>query len=260
MRAIWSGVLGFGLVNIPVHLYSPATEEMLDLDYLHKKDKSPIRYARICKEEEKEIPYEDIVRGYDHDGTYVVLQDADFKHANAKKTSAIEITEFVGEDEIDLMYAEKPYYLEPDEKSGKSYALFREALNRTHKVGIAKFVLRNREHVVVVRPFKEVIMVNQLRFAREIKPYSSLKLPSSEGATAKELAMATQLIASMTGKFKPEKYHDTYTEELMEVIKRKAKGLPVAKKAKAPQPTKVRDLMSQLRASLKAQERAEVRV
>jgi DNA end-binding protein Ku len=153
MRAIWSGALSFGLVNIPVKLYSATAGMGLDLTMLHKKDISPIRYARICRADGKEIPYEDIVKGYEYQkGDYVILTDEDFKKASVEKTKAIEIESFVKESEIDPIYFEKPYYLEPEKGAQKAYALLRESLKKSKKIGLAKFVLRNREHLAAIRP------------------------------------------------------------------------------------------------------------
>ena len=259
MHPIWSGVMGFGLVNIPVHLYSPAIEEVLDLDYLHKKDKAGIRYAKICKAEEKEVPYEDIVRGYQYKrGGYVVLDDEDFAHANSKKTSMIDIQLFTDELEVDLMYVEKPYYLEPDKKAMKSYALFRAVLQQSGKVGIASFVPRNREHLVMIRPHGDVLMLVQLRFPTEVRSYSALDLPKDQKFSAKELLIATQLVKKMEGTFKPEKYRDTYTDDLLKTIQKKVKGLPM-QKAERVQPTKASDMMALLKASLE-QPKSRVRV
>src|SRR5215211_1486354 len=142
MRALWTGSLSFGLINIPMKLYSATQEHGLNFDMLHKKDLSPIRYARICKADGKEIPYKDIVKGYEYQkGDYVVLVEEDFKRANIKKTKSIEMIEFTKESEINPLYYEKPYYLEPDKGADKAYVLLREALLKSKKVGIAKFVL-----------------------------------------------------------------------------------------------------------------------
>lgn len=252
MHPIWSGIIGFGLVNIPIRLYSPAKEETLDLDMLHKTDKSPIRYARVCKSEEKEIPYKDIVRGFQIEkGAYIVLTDNDFKKANAKKTNMIEITDFVDAKEIDPMYYEKPYYLEPDLKAEKAFALMREALRQTKKVGIATFVLHNREHLVALQPSGNTLVLYQLRFADQIHSTAGLTLPKTTVIPKKELSMAIELINKFAGHFKPEQYHDTYTEELNEIINEKAKGRTPKPRGTAPAPTHVRDLMATLKASLK---------
>ncbi|MBX4187042.1 MAG: Ku protein [Candidatus Doudnabacteria bacterium] len=251
MRAIWSGALSFGLVNIPIKLYSATSGKTLSFDMLHKKDLSPIRYARVCRVDGKEIPYEDIVKGYEYQkGDYVVLTDEDFKKANVKKTKAIEIQDFVKENEIDPIYFEKPYYLEPEKGAAKAYVLLREALKKSKKIGIAKFVLRNREHLAVIKPFGNVLLLNQMRYQDEIRRPDDLNLPETKEAGKREIEIALALIDQLTSHFKPEEYHDTYTEELERVIKAKAKGKPIKAKGKEPQPTEVTDLMAMLRASL----------
>lgn len=251
MRAIWSGALSFGLVNIPVKLYSATAGKGLNLDMLHKKDLSPIRYARICRADGKEIPYEDIVKGYEYQkGDYVILTDEDFKKANVQKTKAIEIQDFVKETEIDPIYFEKPYYLEPEKGAEKAYVLLRESLKKSKKIGVAQFVLRNREHLAVIKPFEKVLILNQLRYQDEIRKPDDLNLPDAKVGGKREIEIALALIDQLTSHFKPEAYKDTYKEELERVIKAKAKGKPVKAKGKEPEPTDVADLMAMLRASL----------
>lgn len=252
MRAIWTGTMSFGLVNIPIRLYSATGERKLKFHYLHKKDLSPIRYARICREDGREIPYEDIVRGYEYQkGDYIILTDEDFKKANLRKTGTIDIIEFVKEDEIDSKYFEKPYYLEPDRGADKAYALLREALQRSKKVGVARFILKNREHLGVIKPEGDVIVLNQLRFKNELHDIGDLKIPHSGAGHEKEIELALALIDQLTEPFKPEKYHDTYSEELEEVIAERIHGKIPAPKEEELIPTPVTDLMSVLRESLK---------
>jgi DNA end-binding protein Ku len=260
MRAIWTGALSFGLVNIPIRLYSATAGERLSFDMLHKKDLSPIRYARICREDGKEIPYEDIVKGYKYeDGDYVILTDEDFKKANVRKTKAVDIVDFTKESEIDPIYYEKPYYLEPDKGAAKPYALLREALKKSKKVGIAKFVLRNREILAVVKPHGNAIILEQLRYDKELRSTSELNLPKAE-STSKEVDMALKLIEQLTTHFKPEKYKDTYEEELKEVIAAKAHGRKPKVKGKEPEPTEVRDIMALLQRSLESHQKVRKRV
>lgn len=254
MRAIWTGALSFGLVNIPIRLYSATEDHGLDFDMLHKEDLSPIRYARVCRADGKEVPYEDIVKGYEYEkGDYVVLDQEDFKKANVKKTKTIEIVDFVKEDEIDPIYFEKPYYLEPDKGAAKPYALLREAIKKSKKVALAKFVLRNREHIAVIKVSGNVLVLDQLRFDSEIRPPDSLNLPKSEKANTREIDMALSLIDQLSAHFKPEQYKDTYAQDLKAIIEEKAEGKKPKTKGKAPQPTEVRDLMAALRASLEKQ-------
>lgn len=258
MRAIWTGSLSFGLINIPVRLFSATQDQGISFDMLHKKDLSPIRYARICKADGKEIPYEDIVKGYEYQkGDYVVLVDEDFKRANVKKTKSIEMVEFVNETEIDPMLYEKPYFLEPDKGADKAYVLLREALLKSKKVGVAKFVLHNREHLAVVKAHKHLLILNQLRYLDEIRDYGDLKLPK-EDISAREVTMAIKLIDQLTAHFKPEDFHDTYIEELKSIIDEKAKGIKPKAKGKEPKITNVKDIMSMLKQSLEKSNRKKI--
>jgi DNA end-binding protein Ku len=251
MRAIWSGALSFGLVNIPVKLYSATAGVGLDLTMLHKKDLSPIRYAKICRADGKEIPYEDIVKGYEYQkGDFVVLTEEDFKKANVEKTKAIEIESFAKESEIDPIYFEKPYYLEPEKGAEKAYALLRESLKKSKKIGIAKFVLRNREHLAAIRPEGKVIVLEQMRFQEEVRPATDLTLPDAKKAGNREVEIALALIDQLTEHFDASKYKDTYTDELKKVIEAKAKGKPIKAKGKEPQITEVADIMAMLKKSL----------
>jgi DNA end-binding protein Ku len=262
MRAIWTGSIGFGLVNIPVRLYSATANTGLSFDLL-TKDMCPIRYARVCRTNGREVPFEDIVKGYEYQkGDYIILSEEDFKKANAKKSKTIEIVDFAKESEIDTVFYEKPYYLEPDKNAQKPYALLREAIRKSKKVAIAKFVIRNREHLAVVKPYENVLVLNQLRFADEIRGGEDLKLPAKGDVKDKEIDMALNLIDQLTTKFDPHKYKDTYTEELKEIIAEKAKGKTPKQKGKAPKNTEVGNLMDMLKASLEeyqAQEKPKPR-
>lgn len=251
---MWSGSISFGLINIPVRLYSATEEHSLNFDMLHKTDLSPIRFARICKADGKEIPYKDIVKGYEYQkGEYVVIDEEDFKRANVKKTGNIDIVNFAMENEIDSVYFEKPYYLEPDKGANKPYALLREVLLQSNKVAVAKFVFRNKEHLGIIKPYLNALILDQLRFARELRDVDDLKLPEKNEVNKKEVEMALKLVEQLTEKFDVKSYKDTYTDELKEVIDKKIKGheghVP-AKKGKTPKPSKVHDIMSLLKASL----------
>lgn len=248
-RALWKGAISFGLVNIPVHLYTATEEHELSFVLLHKKDLSEIRYARICKTEEKEVPWSDIVKGYEYaKGDYVVMNDEDFEKANPKKTKTIEIVSFVEESEIDSMYYVKPYFLEPEKNSANAYSLLRDALKKSKKVGLAKYILRNREHLAVIKIHENMLILNQLRYQNELQE-PELNIPATK-ASAKEIDIAIQLINHLTEPFKPEKYKDSYTEEVKEIIKKKSKGKPVHPKTEEPKSTKIHDMMSLLKASL----------
>ena len=250
MKAIWSGTIGFGLVNIPVKLYSAISDSTPDLDMLDKKDHAHIKYQRVNENTGKEVPWGNIVKGYKIDNQYVVLDEKDFEAASAKKTKTIEISDFVKEDEISSLYYETPYYLEPDKSGTRPYKLLLEALKKTKKVGVATFVMRNKEALAILRPDKNVIVLNKIRFEQEIRDPKQLALPDNTEVKPAELKMATTLIDQLTGKFDISKYKDNYTDELMKVINAKAKG----KKIKTPEMKVVRgkaqDLMEQLKASL----------
>lgn len=250
MRPIWEGSLSFGLINIPVKVYSGTAGTEINLDYLHSTDMSPIRYARICREDGKEIPYEDIVRGYEYrKGDYVVLTGEDFKNVDLKKTASIDVFSFVDSGEIDPMYSEKPYFLEPAEGSAKAYAVLREALKKSGKVALGKFVLREHEHVYMIKPKDHLLLMDELRYSDEIAKPTGLNIPDTE-VRGKEVDMAIELIDKLSGRFEPEKYKDTYKVELEKVIQAKEKGRRILPKGKAPTPTKTTDLMATLRASL----------
>ena len=252
MRAMWSGSISFGLVNIPVRLYSATGgEAKLEFALLHEKDMSPIRYAKVCRVEGEEVPNEEIVKGYEYEvGQYVVLTDDDFRHADVTLTRSIEIEDFVEETEIDDIYFDKPYYLEPDRGASKPYALLRDALRKSGKVGIARFVLRNRGHLAAVKPSGDVLVLNQLRYQSEIREPEGLKLPESGQAEEREIDLALALIDKLTDHFQPEKYTDRYTTELRRVIDEKAQGRVPAARGEEPAPTKVADLMATLKKSL----------
>jgi DNA end-binding protein Ku len=249
MRAIWSGAIGFGLVNIPVKLFSAVQQSELDLDMLDKKDHANIKFQRVNANTGKEVAWANIVRGYKLNDRYIVLDEDDFKKASPEKNKIIEILEFVDETEIDSMYYETPYYLQPDKAGVKAYALLRDALKKSGKVGLGSFVLRNRESLVVIKPQEDVLLLNKIRFSEEIKDPSDIKIPAATNKPA-ELKMAMQLIDQLTQKFDISKFHDTYSDKLMKLIKDKAKGKKTAKPALRVVHSRSRDLMEQLKASL----------
>lgn len=252
MRSLWTGSISFGLVNIPVHLYSGTeTHQGIDLDMLHKKDHAPIRYARICRKDGEEIPWDDIVKGYEYqDGDYVVLSQDDLEKTDEKQTKTIDIQQFVDEPEIDSRYFDKPYYLEPDEGAAKAYVLLREALERSGKVALAKFVLHEREHLAAIKPIGKALVLNQMRFPTDIREGTELKLPSDVKISDDEIQLALRLIHQQTKHFAPEDFHDTYTEKLEEMIDEKVKGHKPKKHAKTAEKTESKDIMAALKASL----------
>lgn len=250
MRPIWTGAIGFGLVNIPVKIYSATQSSNLDLDMLDKKDHAHIKYQRVNENSGKVVPWENIVKGYKIDDQYVVLDEKDFEAVSPEKTKTISITDFVKEDEISSLFYETPYYLEPDKSGTRPYKLLLEALKKTKKVGVSTFVMRNKEALAILKPDNDVIVLNKIRFAEEIRNPNDLNLPKNTEVKPAELKMAITLIDQLTGKFDISKYKDNYNDELLKIIEAKAKG----KKVKAPElkvvHSKSKDLMEQLKASL----------
>jgi DNA end-binding protein Ku len=257
MRAMWTGAISFGLINIPVRLFSAVQESRLDLDMLDSRDHSNIKFKRVNEKTGREVPYENIVKGYLVDDQYVVLEKEDFEAADAVKTKTIEIINFVKESEIDSIYYEQPYYLEPEKSGQKAYTLLRDALASSGKVGVTTFVLRNKEALAILKPYDKVIMLNRLRFEEEIRSTEELNVPSSLKISPKEQAMATKLIDQLTEKFSIAKYKDTYKQKLLKTIKEKAKGKHTRKvhKMKVVH-TKSDDLMDMLKASLQGKKKA----
>lgn len=253
MRAIWKGAISFGLVNIPVRLYTASHEKEVSFVLLHKKDFSEVRYARICKNEEKEVPWSEIVKGYEYEsGNYVVLDDADFEKANLKKTKTIEILNFVEGEEIDSIYYVKPYFLEPEKNAQNAYSLLREALKKSKKVGLAKYVLRNKEHLAVIKVHEDMLVLNEMRYQNELVMPKDLVIPENKKLSSKEIDVALQLIDHLTVPFNPKEYTDTYTEEIKQIIRQKAKGKPVHLKHEKPPSSKIVDMMELLQESLKS--------
>lgn len=220
---------------------------------LHKDDHAPIRYARICRKDGEEIPWNDIVKGYEYrDGDYIVLTKKELESIDAKKTQTIDIKQFVNEPDVDIRYYEKPYYLEVVKGGEKAYALLRAALEKSDKLALATFVLHEREHLAVIKPVGRALVLNQLRYPTDLREPGELHFPTSADVSDKELDMALKLVKQETKPFIPEDYHDTYTEELEEMIKDKTKGKKTAPKTtKASKETTAKDLMSALKASLK---------
>jgi DNA end-binding protein Ku len=252
MRVLWSGVLSFGLINIPIKLYSATAGAKIAFNYLHKTDLSPIRYAKICRKDGKELTQSDLVKGYEYqDGDYVVLTSDDFKKVSQKKTESIEVLDFVKENEIDSIYFEKPYYLEPDKGAAKSYSLLRESLKKSKKVGLAKFVIHNKEHLGVIKPHEHLLILEQMRFEDELQAPTKLNFPKHESFRAKELSMATSFIDHLTTHFDAADYKDTYRDDLEKIIKNNIKGHKTKEiKNDKPSPTKSTDLMLLLKESL----------
>jgi len=255
MRPIWNGMISFGLVNIPVGVFSATRSERLEFHLLHEKDLGRINNVRVCQVDGEEVPYEDLVKGYEYEkGEYVVLTDEDFEKAAAETSKSISITDFVDVEEIDPMFFETPYYLVPGKNADYAYVILRETLKQTQKAGIAKVAFREREHLAAVKPHGRALMLDIMHFPEEITPASELELPGEKATIKdKELRLAEQLVESMTAKFDPKKYKDTYRERLEELIQKKVKGKPIhVKTAKRKATTNVVDITALLQKSLKA--------
>ncbi|WP_114792378.1 Ku protein [Niabella yanshanensis] len=255
MKAIWTGAIGFGLVNIPVKLYSATEESSLDLDMLDKKDHSHIKYKRVNEKTGKEVAWENIVKGYDYDGKYIVLDEKDFEKAMPEKTKILSIDHFVQEDEIDSIYFETPYFLEPQKNGEAPYTLLVEALKKTKMAGVGTFVMRNKEVLGILRPYDNIILFQRIRYDQEIRKTADLSVPKKSVKPA-ELKMAVTLIEQLSEKFDISAYKNTYSEKLMKVIEAKAKGKKVTAPKLRVAHVKTKDLMEQLKASLSAKKKA----
>ena len=267
-RPIWKGSIDFGLVNIPVSLYSAEASGRLDFDLLDKRDFSRVRYRRVNEKTGKEVPWEQTIKGYQYEkGEYVALTDEDFVRANAESTQSITITDFVAAAEISSIYYDKPYYLEPIKNGRHAYALLREVLKKTGKVGIAKVVIRTREHLAAVMVEGPLLILNLLRFAHELRDASALDVPETRSKRAavseRELTMAERLLESMIGEWNPAKYRDEYHDDLLKLIDKKVqsgrtKALAPAEAAPRPKRQgKVIDIMHLLQQSVKQAQKKE---
>ena len=253
MHAIWTGSIGFGLVNIPVRLFSATQDSAMDLDMLDKNGHANIRYARINASTGKEVPWANIVKGYKYHDDYVVLTDEDFEKASPKKSKIIDISEFVKEEDIDTTFYDTPYYLEPTKGGEKAYVLLREALKQSKKVAVGQYVLRNKDNLCLLKAQDDVLLLLKIRFSEEIRDYKELNIPADITLKAAELKMAQTLINQLTPKkFSMAKYKDTYDDELMKIIEAKAKGQKIVQPKFKISHNKGQDLMEQLKASLGA--------
>ena len=250
-RAIWTGAISFGLVHVPVRMYSAIDEQDLEFHYVHAKDGSRIGYEKICKLEDKPVPEEEIVKAFEVEkGEYVYLGDEDFAAAEVEGSKTIDIRDFVPYDEIDPIFFERTYYLGPQEGAEKVYALLRRAMEDSRLAAVAKYVMRERQHLGALRVRDGVIVLEKMYFADEIRPTDELA-PRDANVDERELDMAMQLIDRFAGSFKPEQYEDTYRKALLEIIDRKRKGEEIhaepAREREQPP-----DLIEALRASLEA--------
>ena len=228
-RSLWKGSISFGLVNIPVLLYSAENRNSFDLTLLDRRDMKPVGFKRYNKTTGKEVAWEQIVKGYEYEkNRYVVLTDEDFRRANVEATQTIDILSFVRGEDISPTSFETPYFLAPDKRGEKGYALLRETLTKTGKAAIATVVIRTRQYIAAVIPWNEMMVLNTLRYANELRPTKELQIPANSlktaGVTSRELEMATKLVEEMSERWKPAQYKDTYREDLMRLIKKRIKG------------------------------------
>ena len=251
-HAIWSGAINFGLVTIPVKLFTAVKTDDLSFNMLHAKDEGRIKYERICSVDGKPVPWDEIVKGYEFEkGEYVILTDEDFKKVNPEATQSVDIVEFVELDKINPMFFDKPYYLEPTKQGRHAYALLREALSESKRVAIARVVIRTKEYIAAVKPLDDALVLELMHWAGEIITADSIDTPGSEKLPEKEMQMARMLIDTMSvDEFEPEKFSNQYHEQLMAMIEARAAGKELPKAKKAPARAKVVNLMDVLAQSL----------
>jgi DNA end-binding protein Ku len=258
-RAIWSGSISFGLLNVPVKLYSAVSKQTVRFRELREGDGSRVKHKRVAESDGKEVPYEKIVKGYEYaPDQYVVLTRDELAELEPQRSRTIEIQDFVDLDDIDPIYFEQPYYLGPDKGAARAYALLVQAMKESHKVAVARFVLRNKEHLAAIRPMEDLLTLTTMRFHDEVTSPKDLDGEVFDEEKPKkpeqrEIQMAKQLIESLTGDFKPDSYRDEYREELLDLLERKAEGKEVVSApTEEPKPTKAPDLMAALEESLAA--------
>jgi DNA end-binding protein Ku len=253
MRAIWKGAISFGLVNIPIALYPATRREELKFKLLRASDHSPVNYKRVAEADGKEVPWDQIVKGYEHEkGKFIVLKDEDFARVDVEATQTVDIIRFVELEDVNPIFFHKPYYMEPQKGGDKAYVLLRDALRSSGKIAIAKVVIKTRQHLAAVKPQERGLMLELMHFADELLELDEFKLPAAKEPGKKELQMATALIDSMSGEWKPEEYVDEYRDALEKVIEEKIeKGDKLPRKTvHRSKPTNVIDLVSVLQKSL----------
>jgi DNA end-binding protein Ku len=253
-RSIWKGAISFGLVNIPIELHTAVrSESRISFRQLHKKDNAPIKYDRVCSKEEKAVPWDEIVKGYEYSkGKFVVLDDEDFRAAAIESTKTIDIQDFVKAEEVDPRFFETPYYMVPQKGGEKAYALLREAIRKTGMVGIGMVTMRtNAQHLVAIKVVEDALVMEIMRYADELVDTSSFSFPAPDNVRPAELQMAEQLVGTLADSFQPEKYSNEYRDNLMKIINAKMKGKKIeVEEPEEKEPTNVLDLMSRLQESL----------
>lgn len=256
MRSIWKGSIGFGLVNIPVKLFSGVQSSNLDLDMLDERDHAKIKYLRVNEHTHKEVPFEKIVKGHFLKDKYIILEKHDFEEAAPEKTKIIELENFVDIKEINPIYYETSYYTEPEKQGKKAYALLLKALEKSGKAGVARFVLRNNENLCIIHPMDGVIVITKIRFEQEIRSLSEVTKVDDVNITKKEMDVGLALIKQYTSKFDLSAFKDEYHNELLKIIKAKAKGKRATVKKMKPQKASSDDLYDQLMQSLSSKKGA----
>ncbi len=253
-RPIWSGAISFGLVNVPVKLFSAVSPKDVRFHQIDAKSNSRIRQKRVSAATGEEVPFDQIVKGYElGPDTYVTITPEELEALDPKATKTIDIEDFVDLDMIDPIFYERPYYLVPDKGGTKAYVLLREAMRETNKVGIARVVLRTKQYLAAIRPKGDVLVLETMLFPDEVVPDEELDVPSDEVEVSdREQKMARQLIDSLSSEFEPDNYHDEYRERVLELIEQKASGQEIVVEEPTEEPTKVVDLMAALEASLAA--------
>jgi DNA end-binding protein Ku len=255
-RSIWSGSISFGLVNVPIKLYSAVSRKTVRFHQLNEQTGHRIKQMRVDPESLEEVPYEQIVKGYElTKDSYVIIKPEELESLDPEKTRTVDIEDFVDLADIDPIYYDHPYYLVPAQGATKAYGLLLDAMKEAGKVAVARVVLRNKEQLVAIRPAGDVLIMDTMIFHDEVVPTDELEdLPAGEElrASDRELRMAQQLIDSLSSDWAPDKYRDEYREKVLELIERKAEGEEIAIQPEAPKPTKVPDLMAALEASLAA--------
>src|SRR3954470_11065106 len=251
-RALWKGSISFGLVNIPIELHTAVRDHRPKFRMMHAADKSPVKYERVCIRDGHAVGWEDLVKGYEYaKGQFVILTKDDFKAAAVEKTRTIDIIDFVQADAIDDRFFETPYYLVPAKGGERAYALLREAIRESDRIGIAKFILRDAQHLCAIEVIDDAIVLSVMRFADELADATELGFPSNAGLRKPELDMAKALVNSLAAEWNPEKYTDEYLDNLMRIIQGKVKGKKVTlEPAETPRSGEVVDLMERLRRSL----------
>lgn len=251
-HAIWSGSINFGLVTIPVKLFTAVKTDELSFNLLHAKDEGRVKYERICTIEDKPVPWDEIVKGYEYEkGHYVVLTDEDFKKVNPEATQSVDILEFVELDKINPMYFDKPYYLEPTKQGRHAYALLRETLTQCNRVAIARVVIRTKEYIAAVKAIDDALVLELMHWANEIVASDTLDIPAREKLPEKEMKMARMLVDTMSvEEFEPERFKNTYRDEVLTMIEARAAGKELPKPKRAPARAKVVNLMDVLAQSL----------